>query len=245
MNENLVVDNTGMVGVGTASPERNLEVFADDSAFAQITNNGTQPHGFRLKKEGGSNYQYRDFEIVTGNGDMSILASDDNYSSYEMALNIDWDAFSTIRSIEFGGDVSPLIDNTYDLGSSAYSWDDVYATNGVIITSDAREKTGIESLQYGLDELLQLNPVNYQWKDEPEGETKLGLIAQELEQVIPEVVAAPKPSEITNEEGEKAGGSERYGVYYTELIPVLIKSIQEQQEEISALEDRINELENR
>ena len=41
---------------------------------------------------------------------------------------------------------SPGADNTFDLGRSAERWDDVYATNGTIQTSDANEKQSIQSL---------------------------------------------------------------------------------------------------
>ena len=58
---------------------------------------------------------------------------------------------------------------------------------------------------------------------------QIGLIAQELQDVFPEVV-------VENEEGD-------LGVRYTALIPVLIKAFQEQQEEIDDLKDRIEKLE--
>ena len=39
-----------------------------------------------------------------------------------------------------------LADNTYDVGSASYRWDDIYATNGTIQTSDRNEKQDIEAL---------------------------------------------------------------------------------------------------
>ena len=44
-------------------------------------------------------------------------------------------------------------------------------------------------LEYGLEDIMKLRPVSYSWTTRPESGTKLGLIAQELETVIPEAVS--------------------------------------------------------
>lgn len=124
--------------------------------------------------------------------------------------------------LEINGTLRPGADNTRALGSSFKRWTVVYATNGTIQTSDARFKTQIEDLDYGLEELLQLRSVSYAWKQDSTGQTKLGFIAQELEQVIPEVVTVGNDSLQTR------------GVNYAELIPVLVKALQEQQTMLDA-----------
>lgn len=43
---------------------------------------------------------------------------------------------------------------------------------------------GFANLRYGLGELMRLRPVNFQWKDEDNGQPHLGFIAQEAQQVI-------------------------------------------------------------
>jgi len=139
----------------------------------------------------------------------------------------------------------PTTDNIRDLGTSTYRWDDVYATNGTINTSDKRDKQNIKQTTYGLNEILQLKPVSFTWKDKPQQGKKLGLIAQDLLKVIPEVVKTEDW-----EENEETGQLEkvkldRLGVYYSDLIPVLIKGMQEQQEIIETLEARIKTLERR
>jgi hypothetical protein len=142
---------------------------------------------------------------------------------------------------------SPAQDNIYDLGSATLRWDDVYATNGTIITSDQREKKDIKDLEgYGLDAVMALRPVTYKWKDQQNGETvipenlqetKIGLIAQEVQAIIPEVVVSHDWKVLSEEEPNKYDlvENERLGMSYHELVPVLIKAIQEQQEEIEAL----------
>lgn len=100
---------------------------------------------------------------------------------------------------------------------------DVTVHGDIINPSDARLKENTRSIPYGLREILMLRPVAYETDGRPGDETHLGLIAQEVELVIGEVVAQP------------ASPDEHYGLSYVELIPVLIKAIQEQQAELEAL----------
>jgi len=139
----------------------------------------------------------------------------------------------------------PTTDNIRDLGTSTYRWDDVYATNGTINTSDKRDKQNIKQTTYGLNEILQLNPVSFTWKDKPQQGKKLGLIAQDLLKVIPEVVKTEDWQENEETGQLQKVQNDRLGVYYSDLIPVLIKGMQEQQEIIEALEARIETLENK
>jgi hypothetical protein len=106
---------------------------------------------------------------------------------------------------------------------------------GPIQASDARLKQNVENLPYGLSELLNLRPVTYQWKDFP-SQPKIGFIAQEVEPVIPEVVYLdPEDPESTE--------PRYYGINYGELAPLLVRSIQEQQATIEALEARLEMME--
>ena len=79
-----------------------------------------------------------------------------------------------------------------------------------------------------LKKYYSLNPKQYYWKDKSKKELSLGLIAQEVKPIIEDVVSTQN-----NEE-------ETLGVSYIELIPVLIKAIQEQQEIISSQQQQNN-----
>lgn len=130
--------------------------------------------------------------------------------------------------IKVRGDLRPSSNNIYDIGTSSFRWDDVYATNGTINTSDLRDKTNIQQLPYGLKEVLRLQPVSYEWKDAHYGQAKLGLIAQDVLEVLPEVV---KTHDWESGEAEGEGRVEeldRLGIYYSDIIPVLINAIQDQ-----------------
>ncbi|RZV58499.1 MAG: tail fiber domain-containing protein [Flavobacteriaceae bacterium] len=83
--------------------------------------------------------------------------------------------------------------------------------------SDRRLKKDITAIDYGLKEILALQPKAYNWKNQETEKLSLGLIAQEVQPIISEIVNAQDDEQKT------------LGISYTELIPVLIKAIQEQQ----------------
>jgi hypothetical protein len=96
-------------------------------------------------------------------------------------------------------------------------------------TSDEKFKYNIRPLNYGLETLLQLKPVNFQWIEGEEED--LGFIAQDVAEIIPEAVNTNWNSDLL--------------FRYESLIPILTKAIQEQNALIKALEQRIINLENK
>ena len=129
--------------------------------------------------------------------------------------------------ITAGGTIRPDTDNSRDLGTPTFRWDDVFATNGVIQTSDRRAKKDIKSLSYGLDEIMQLRPVTYKWKKDPDKGNQVGLIAQEVQKVINEIVYDPTLDKVSDEDGNLVSRENadqlKLGISYSALIPVIIK----------------------
>lgn len=137
----------------------------------------------------------------------------------------------------------PDLDDTNVLGNSTQRWRTLYAVNGTINTSDRREKKNITDLNYGLKEILKMKPVSFNWKNDKNPKLKLGLIAQELLEIIPEVVVTHEWKSEDNYETNKNVELDRLGVYYSDLIPVLINAIQEQQVLIKELKNSISKKE--
>lgn len=77
--------------------------------------------------------------------------------------------------------------------------------------SDIRLKTDIKELDYGLEELLKINPVRYRWLEN--GSKDIGVIAQEIREIVPEIVLEDKDGYLK--------------VDYSKLSALIIKSIQE------------------
>jgi len=163
--------------------------------------------------------------------------------------------FGDVEYIEDGNNETRFSHRVYPqdkwstrLGSGAKLWKDVWATNGVVQTSDRRLKENISVLNYGLKELLQLTPVSYKWKQEKVGRLFLaevdkreilGLIAQEVEKIIPEVVYHEVL--VLLEDGENGDYEkkeyERLAMNYSELLPVIIKAKQEQHKRLVVLQE--------
>jgi hypothetical protein len=88
--------------------------------------------------------------------------------------------------------------------------------------SDLRLKRNVLPLSYGLNEIEALKPVSFVLKDDRDEARQFGLIAQDVQGVIPELVVEDVDTGMLS-------------MRYIELIPVLIKAIQEQQAQIEAL----------
>ena len=118
--------------------------------------------------------------------------------------------------------------------------------------SDARLKRDVSTLSGSLDKVLSLRGVTYSFKeDNPAGLNlsgrRIGFIAQEVETVLPEVV---RDADVQASDGVTDGRTETptdvssiKTVSYSEMVPVLVEAIKEQQALIEALEERIRALE--
>ena len=80
------------------------------------------------------------------------------------------------------GDMRPSTDDSFDLGTTSFKWDDVRATNSTIQTSDRNLKTQITSSNLGLAFINDLNPVSYKWIGK--NRNHYGLIAQEVSESL-------------------------------------------------------------
>ena len=97
--------------------------------------------------------------------------------------------------------------------------------------SDAQYKENIMTLQDGvLEDIAKLRPVSYTMKDDEENVINHGFIAQELRRILPHIVCE------TN-----LGEDQVLSITYTEMIPVLVKGMQEQQMMIKDLKVKIEE----
>ena len=130
--------------------------------------------------------------------------------------------------------------NLYSTGAGAYRFyvgagGTIFATATTITAiSDQRLKENVRDLDYGLNEILALQPRRFDWKEGKGSDKKddVGFVAQEFEKVLPNSVGITKAGE---------DGIEYKNVNHGELIPTLVKAIQEQQALITSLTARLDE----
>jgi len=157
--------------------------------------------------------------------------------------------------VEGGGDVGIGYTNpAYKLHVNGQ----VVASN-VAASSDKRLKKNIKNLDYGLKDILKLEPVTFQYNGlgqiEDTDKLHFGLIAQELQKIMPELVEEYTMTEYStdiNQYGEDEGGFKRESVAREEnyllirdshIKYALINAVKEQQSLIDAQNDRIEKLE--
>jgi hypothetical protein len=110
-------------------------------------------------------------------------------------------------------------------------------SNTIQAISDQRFKENIRDLDDGLSKVMELRPRKFDWKEGKGADIKddRGFIAQEFEEVFPDLVGEWKD--------EAPEGEEPYKAVSQDLIPTLVKAIQEQQTLIKSLTARIAALE--
>ena len=213
---------------------------------------------------GGSNH------TITNGGDSAVIGGDNatltSIRTVVLKCNATTRTFSTASQLEvdagtsvFYGDIDPDTNATHDIGSSSLRWSTIFANNP-LDTSDKRLKTDIEDLNYGLVDVLHLRPVKFRWKEgkQPLTKKQYGLIAQEVEEIIPELVIKPTDylESYIDYNGEQLEGNaleqkqkEREDDYrsinYGSMVPILINCIKELNQKIETQQIQINELLNK
>ena len=254
----LVVDEANnRVGIGTSSPSANNIVTISGATpnSKLLLTGGTTQNGLTFGSAGGGNQFY----LYSQSGGLAVY--DETAATERARITADGDLMvgKTATSIStLGAEIrsSGLIASTlsgstsatstlevFSTGASAYRFfvgmnGTVYATNTTISAlSDQRHKENVRDLDAGLAEVMALKPRLYDWKEGKGADIKnaRGFIAQEFEEVFPDLIDEwkdPAPE-----------GEEPYKSVRADLIPVLVKAIQEQQAIIEALTARVSALE--
>jgi hypothetical protein len=232
----------GNVGIGVASPSYLLDVHgvgriysASGDADLRIEGGASNTTSFMIRNGAGNNR----VDFLTGGANAMTINSSQNVginatnpveklcvrSTATYATSIEYDASTRLRIGVAGSGVATF---TTDNNAACAFTKDVVA----YATSDKRLKDNIKPLDSALDKVLKISGVEFDWNDTRDENNKplhsykghdVGVIAQEIEEVLPEVVT-------TRDNGYKA-------VKYEKIVPLLIQAIKEQQQQIEELKN--------
>ena len=263
----LVLDSSGNVGVGTSSPAQKLHVEKDGSAVATFrTSNNDSSGGIELCGknssgtiqpfyiQSGTSSELKFSQGTSGIQRMMIDSSGNVLVGTTSAFGI-----SSAGNMHIAGsNFSPLyLRNTASTAGDYWRVGPSGATNtftvynqsstGVYISdgntswaasSDERLKTDLIPIENGVEKVATLRAVTGRFKTDDENKSRSFLIAQDVQKVLPEAVHVQDDEQGT------------LGLAYTDIIPLLVAAIKEykftiesQQSQIDALTARIEALE--
>ena len=165
-----------------------------------------------------------------------------NYSSSNKAqhtLYFTISGTSAATTITSYGHIVPWFDNTYDLGSAAYKWRNIYGQSGTINTSDRNDKFDVQPLAdvYSIifDSLI---PVTFKYVENTSDRTHIGLVAQDVKDAVLAVGLTTK--EFAGYcEWEKDDKSLGCGLRYSEFVAMNIYEIQKLKARVKELEEKL------
>ena len=258
--EAMRIDSSGNVGIGTTSPAYRFQSVntAGNSFISAVSSNSTTA-GILLGDTdsatvGRVEYNNADNAMllftsgsermrITSSGNVLVGTTD---SSLTTGVGYKYLADANNPYIGIVNNASSNANNNYHLfsaGTGTYRFyvglgGTVFATNTTISAiSDVRLKENIQDIDVGLDAVMALKPRKFDWKAGKGKDIKgdRGWIAQEFETVFPEMINEwldPSPE-----------GEEPYKSVSADLIPVLVKAIQELKATVDAQAARITALE--
>ncbi len=217
-NVPLTFDNAGNVGIGVTNPGRLLEV-----------NSGVNPAYARLTG-GGEALEFIDqslthFNWITGAQYNTSNAFEITPSTAAGGTTYSTPAVTVLQNGYVGiGLRNPAA--ALDVNGNVNVSGSVTSTGGFFY-SDERLKKNIHPIDRALDKVEHLSGVSFAWKKD--GKKDIGVVAQNVEKVLPELVG-------TGKDGMKT-------VKYGNIVAVLIEAVKEQQKEIEDLKKKVAVLE--
>jgi hypothetical protein len=216
------IDSTGFLRTNGAHQSTATQIF---------TNSGTAFRG--IQGTMGDNDQWRFGGAATGSnaGYLEIATGDDGSEPHYHRQYVGVFSSLTRTATILNGSGNTLFPGEV----TAYS-------------SDARLKTNVENIPNARDKVKALNGVLYNWTaeghkwglDVDTEKREVGLLAQEVQAVLPEAVA-PAPFDL-DDEGNSKSGEDYLTVKYERIAPVLIEAIKEQQSQIDELRAMVQKL---
>jgi hypothetical protein len=223
---------TGNVGIGTTSPSARLSV-GSGNQIALVDN----PVGWASYGEVPNILITDTVNNPLSNGGWSYQQLALNQQNGQQVWSIGWMNGGLGFKVNNGASEPLFLAQSGNVGIGTTTPGSRLDVNGTItmggatvLTSDRRLKTDIKSIPSGaLTQIAALNPVTFRWKDPKDDGMQgiqMGLIAQDVERILPTAVLTAHDAFKTK------------SIKYNEVTAVLIKAVQEQQRQIATQMDQ-------
>ena len=223
--ERLRISSSGNVGIGTTSPGFKLHCVEDGSFAGICASSNVTADALASRFALGNSVGTARFTVNMkgGNNEIAYLGSEGSFPFYFQTNGAERVRIASDGKVGIG---------TGSPAEALHVVGDIVATGDItaFYSSDRRLKENIKNIPDAVEKVQQINGVSYSWKDkEIDGyfkrEKEIGVIAQDVEEVLPEIVA-------TRDDGYKA-------VRYDRLVALLIEAVKEQQEQIDELKAKL------
>ena len=212
--------NTGNVGVGTTTPTEKFHVYGQRM----------------LIENSGNDAVYSTYNTTTSKGYELIgtYPAWDANAVYIGGYNVNHvggNGYASADKIICGGNTAGNVGiGTLPITATAFN-----------VSSSRRVKKNISALEYGLDDLLKIKPVKYQYNFEKSGLYTIGFIAEEVSEIIPEVVSHQNEEHkvVSREEGKPVS------MDYSKMSAVLVNAVKEQHSKVEELKSNNETLKKR
>ena len=211
-------NSSGYFGIGTQDPDLPLDINMS-GAKARIWNTSGSP-SLELR---GTNGQIKFTDQDPVNTEFLMINRGSNFAFKKNGIGQDYIFISTSGSSDGNIGIGSNF-NQQNPPSAPLDVDGTARVTTLVETSARRYKGNIVSLQDQLDNLKKLEPVEFEWKETKKKD--FGLIAEDVEKIYPHLV-------------EHDDNGDLIGVKYSKLTTVLVKALQQQQEQIEELKKEI------
>lgn len=244
-------DATGKVGIGNSSPVTNLQVTSADDTYVMSQTTGTTAgknaafalntpsQQWNIQSGYDSSYGFRIYDVTAGAERFKINTTGNAFfgntigsgkvniqNASEGQLHLFYDTTYSWRQ-------GPTSTGSYVIYRNLDSQGVYLAWGGTSwsANSDERLKTDLKPIENAINKVSSLRTVTGRYKTDSEDTSRVFLIAQDVQAVLPEAVNVQDNEQKT------------LGLQYTDVIPLLTAAIQEQQAIIKDLKSRIETLE--
>ena len=230
---NMHSDVSGKVGIGTNSPRVKLEVIASSSdsdgewapaIYGRNNGAGDGVYGWSQSRHG--IYGVTKSSRIYHAGVYGWNQGEGNITNYGGYFKADGDTGAGVygRAERSSGQGVCGWGRAYDFYAAGPG--DDYGS-----ASSIRWKSDIRSIDAPLDKVLRLRGVYFTWDEEHGGEHDVGMIAEEVGEVLPEIVSYEPDGKYTS------------GMDYSRLTPLLVEAVKVLSRKTAELEDKLSKLE--